>query len=269
MSPLLDARIAEESDYGGVADYAGYLTAARRFVSSLREALRSEHGRATPLIPAHARTALRAFNIIRYSASGDLTAAISLSQYADPTGEVSGGYWLHLSSDHGKTWRPPLYLGLEEYLPYVLVPRSKLPLVRGRVLQVEVEVRELDLASIVFPPIGLSTRRSGKDLYIELSLDDIERDTDGDGLPDLLEEKLGTDPNDADTDHDGLRDDVDSLPQSSRTAPPIADAEVVRMTLYARTQAVVIWNAGWTGGTLRFRKAEGHWLPPARDEWIT
>jgi hypothetical protein len=314
------------------------------------------------VIPAYARQALQAFSVVRYSASGDLTAAISLSQFVDPTGEVSGGgYWLHLSSDHGRTWRPPLYLGLEQYVPYVVVPRSKLPLVHGRVLQVEVEVREIDLSRIMFPPIGVPTKRYAKDLYIELLLDDIERDSDGDGLTDLLEEKLGTNPLDPDTDHDGLRDDVDPLPQASRIAPPVADSEVIRMTLeavfgydkaaihtggpiaptdrqpslveslsmgtsgrevhsappvlfiegdpalfqgltlpgrvvvmtpeqvrgirakyglfypiqlhimfnHARTKAVIVWSADWTGGTLRFKKTDGRWSPPERDGWIT
>lgn len=326
-------------------------------------ALRSKHAAAdAPVIPAYARRALEAFKVVRYSASGDLTAAISLSQLVDPTGEVSGGgYWLHLSSDHGHTWRPPLYLGFEQYVPYVVLARSKLPLIRGRMLQVEVEVREIDLSRIMFPPIAVPTRRYARDLYIELSLDDVERDSDGDGLTDLLEEKLGTNPFDPDTDHDGLRDDIDPLPQASRTGPPVADSDVVRMTLeavfgydkaaihtggpiaptdslpsllgsltmstaghkahsapsvlfiegdpaffqgltlpgrvivmtpeqvrvirakyglfypiqlyimfnHARTKAVVIWSASWTGGTLRFEKSDGRWLPPAQDGWIT
>ncbi|XXX77231.1 hypothetical protein WMF30_00455 [Sorangium sp. So ce134] len=37
-------------------------------------------------------------------------------------------------------------------------------------------------------------------------------DTDGDGLGDLLEERLGTDPNDADSDDDGVRDGLEPNP---------------------------------------------------------
>ena len=69
----------------------------------------------SPVIPAVARVALAPFRIVRYSSSGSMTAALSLSQYVDPTGEVSGGgYWLHLSADEGRTWKPPLYLGLQD-----------------------------------------------------------------------------------------------------------------------------------------------------------
>jgi hypothetical protein len=334
----------------------------RRQELPLPPAMRSIHTASEkPRIPAYARAALAHFNIVRYSALGDLTAAISLSQYVDPTGEVSGGgYWLHLSPDHGHSWRPPLYLGLEQYVPYVVAPRSRLPLVRGRTLQIEVQVREIDIERIMFPPVAVPTKRQAKDLYIELSLDEIERDSDGDGLTDILEEKLGTNPNDPDTDHDGLRDDVDPIPQASRTAHPVADSEVVQMTLHAvfgydeaaihtggpvtserqpsvleslfsnsdarepgaapsilfvegdptlfqgltlpgrmivmtpeqvekirskyglfypvqfhfmfnhaRTRAIVIWSAGWTGGTLRFQKTDGQWQPPTRDGWIS
>ena len=186
-----------------------------------------------PLLPPQAKAALSEYQIVRYSESGDLTAAISLSEQVNPSGEVSGGgYWLHMSPDHGVTWREPLYLGLQQYAPYEVVKQSLLPLVRGRVLQIEVEVEEIDPASITFPPVALQTKRSARNLYIELSLDDIERDSDGDGLTDLLENQLLTNSHDPDTDHDGLRDDVDPFPQVSVKAPPVADVDVLRMALH-------------------------------------
>jgi hypothetical protein len=185
-------------------------------------------------IPPRARHALQDVNVVRYSRVGSRAAAISLSQDVDPVGEVSGGgYWLHLSDDKGRTWKPPLYLGLQQYFPYVVVPRSRLPLLKDRTLQIEVEVRELDLRSITFPPLGLATRRTARDLYIELPLDEIERDSDGDGLTDLLEARLLTDPHERDTDHDGLDDGIDPLPQVSVRAPPTVDLAVMRMALQA------------------------------------
>jgi hypothetical protein len=197
-------------------------------------ALRWTGQRESPLIPPRARRALKAFNVVRYSRTGPRAAAISLSQDVDPVGEVSGGgYWLHLSDDGGRSWRTPLYLGLQQYFPYVVVARSRLPLLRERVLQIEVEVRELDPGSITFPPVGLQARRTARNVYIELPLDDIERDSDGDGLTDLLEERLLTDPHQRDTDHDGLDDAVDPLPQVPANVPPTVDLDVMRMTLQA------------------------------------
>jgi hypothetical protein len=187
---------------------------------------------AAPAIPKEAQAGLAAYNVVRYSASGDQAAAISLSQTVDPVGELGeGGYWLHLSEDGGRSWGQPLYLGLQQFEPYVVVSQSRLPLIAGRRVQIEVEVREIDPASVTFPPIALKAKRVARNIYIELSLDEIQRDSDGDGLTDLLEEKLGTDPKDPDTDHDGLVDGVDPLPQVSVTAPADPDVEVMRIAV--------------------------------------
>jgi hypothetical protein len=223
-------------------------------------------------------------------------------------------------------------------------------------LQLEVQVRELDPESITFPPVALSSKREANDLYIERSLDDIARDSDRDGLTDLLEDKLRTDPRSADTDGDGLDDASDTLPSVSLKAPPRSDADVIARVFEhilgyeagaiqlgvnadrqadvfgdllgspsksargvtflradkdmftglllpspivvldaadlaylnarygihypvrfpspwfnkARTQAVVHWSAGWTGGTLFFTKqADGSWKVEEVERWIT
>lgn len=56
--------------------------------------------------------------------------------------------------------------------------------------------------------------------WVKLFPDDpeIRRDTDGDGLTDLVETRLGTDPKLPDTDKDGLRDDVDACPNAAPRA---------------------------------------------------
>ncbi len=53
--------------------------------------------------------------------------------------------------------------------------------------------------------------------WIRLFPDDaaIRKDTDGDGLTDLVEARLGTDPNKADTDGDGVGDAADSCPNAA------------------------------------------------------
>jgi hypothetical protein len=43
----------------------------------------------------------------------------------------------------------------------------------------------------------------------------LRKDTDGDGLTDLVESRLGTDPSKKDTDDDGRRDDVDRFPNAT------------------------------------------------------
>lgn len=182
-------------------------------------------------------------HVIRCDQSGAVWAAVSISGTLDPTGEIGrGGYWLHLSKDQGRHWQA-IYLGLQEMQPYVVVPTSKLPLLRGSTLQMEVQVRELDPASITFPPVGLRSRREVDDLYIERDLSDLLKDSDGDGLTDIVEDKLRTDPLVADTDHDGLDDDIDPLPQVSIREPAPADSQVV--------MALLEKIAGYDAGAIR------------------
>jgi hypothetical protein len=171
---------------------------------------------------------LEGVHLVRFDDSGDVWAAISVSGDVDPTGEIgNGGYWLHISEDQGATWQPPLYLGLQEMQPYVVRRASKLPITNGAMLQLEVHVRELDERSITLPPVDLRVRRSADDVYIERPLAELRRDSDGDGIPDVLEHKIRTDPLRADTDGDGLDDGIDPLPQVSVREPPHPDAAVI------------------------------------------
>ena len=153
------------------------------------------------------------FGLVRAERQGDRAVAIGESQDYDPVGEVSSGaYWVLLSSDGGRTWGPPLYTGLRVNQPYVARALSRLPLLAGDHLQVEVEIAELDASKIVFPPVLLTPKRTAKGLYLDIPLDLLRKDTDGDGLTDLAEERLMTDPESRDTDGDGLEDGVDPLP---------------------------------------------------------
>ena len=167
-----------------------------------REALRSEHDLPFP------------HEIVRVEARGDRVVAVGAAQDYDPVGELSrGAYWVFRSEDGGASWGPPLYTGLRITMPYVVRPRSDLPMIRRSGLRIEVEVRELDLDQITFPPLFTRTKREALGLCLDLPWELLERDSDGDGLTDLAEERLITDPHQADTDADGSDDGVDPLPQ--------------------------------------------------------
>lgn len=154
------------------------------------------------------------FYPVRAERSGKRVLLLALSQRLDPAGEVSGGgYWLLESRDGGRTWDSPLYTGLRQYRPYELAKRSSLPMLDGDTLQLEASVRELEEKSITFPPLGLATKREKKGLFVRAPLAELQKDSDADGLPDLVEQRLLTDPSSADTDADGLPDGEDALPQ--------------------------------------------------------
>lgn len=131
------------------------------------------------------------YNLVRVERKGTRVAAISLSQNYDPTGEVSqGGYWVHLSEDGGKSWGRPLYTGLADRWPYVVLQQSKLPLIDGDVLNLAVEIQEIDPTTIIYPPVALQSRRQEKDLYLKIPFAELTRDSDGDGLTDIAKEHL-------------------------------------------------------------------------------
>lgn len=131
------------------------------------------------------------FEPVRFERSGNRAVVISLSQTYDPSGEVSpGGYWVHLSEDGGRHWQRPLYTGLPDRFPYVAPPASRMPLLNGDRLDLEVEVAELDTASISYPPVALRSRRQATNLYLQIPLGDLARDSNGDGLTDIAAHRL-------------------------------------------------------------------------------
>jgi hypothetical protein len=150
--------------------------------------------------------------------------AVSLIEDVDPRGEVSsGGYWIHLGHDGGRTWRGPFYLGFAHRYPYVVQAASNVPAFAGGTVNIEVVRSDVDESTITFPPVGLPAVNVEKDLYLAVDLQAVERDTDRDGLTDLLEEKLALDPRAADTDADGLADGQDPLPLQPRLASESSD----------------------------------------------
>ena len=136
----------------------------------------------------------RGFEPLRWESEGTRAVAISQSGAFDRGGEVGrGGYWVHLSHDGGKTWGKALYTGLAVRFPYVIAPTSKLPLLKSDHLQIEVTYALLDTSSITYPPVGLRTLRKEANLWLDIPIDALTEDSDGDGISDLLSAHLGVD----------------------------------------------------------------------------
>jgi hypothetical protein len=150
-------------------------------------------------------------------------AVVATSRALDPTGEVTfGGYWWLESADAGRSWAPPLYLGLREARPYVLGPHAALPQpapAAGASIVLPARALPLEEASIRLPPVDLRFGPERPGLWLSARREDLDRDTDADGLTDLSEDRLGTDPRAADTDADGLTDRADPSPLVARRRP--------------------------------------------------
>lgn len=131
------------------------------------------------------------FMPVRAERQGSTAITVSVSQTLDPVGEVSpGGYWLHLSHDGGKHWESPLYTGLIARWPYVAKDTSALPLIAGDTVQLAVDVAEIDTASILYPPVATRNRREVPDRFLSIPLKDLTRDSDGDGISDVVAHHL-------------------------------------------------------------------------------
>lgn len=137
----------------------------------------------------------------------------------DPSGEVpAAGFWLRRSALGDGSSRS-YYLGIKEHSPFELVT-SNTPLVRDGELHLLVRRAAIDPRQISFPPVGLQMQH-GKQMYdLSARLDDILRDSDGDGLTDLAEQQLLLDPHNTDSDGDGVPDGEDALPDVASVSHP-------------------------------------------------
>jgi hypothetical protein len=153
------------------------------------------------------------FTPVRAERQQEELAVIARSEAYDPRSlrAEDGGYWVLRSGDGGKTWRRPLYTGLRVNLPYTVREESALPLQAGDRLQVEVEIKPLDL-ELAYTAAELARRPGESGIYLEIPFADLERDSDGDGLTDLAEQRLLTDPGNPDTNGDGTLDGDDRAP---------------------------------------------------------
>jgi hypothetical protein len=168
--------------------------------------------------------------------------ALAYARVLDPP---AGSYWLARSSDGGATW-DTVYTGIRAGLPYDAAPSTE-PMQRDDGLALAVE-RAHPNEMVVYEGPLVATRAP---LALWASWEDLERDRDGDGLTDVTERALGTDPALPDTDGDGIPDGVDPVPDVAFDAGRVADAEPLRPLLAEILRALRLsWPA----------------LPPARPD---
>ncbi len=162
-------------------------------------------------IPKGTKLPVPVDSVLRYEADGGDAAMVYESSEYDLSGETpAGGLWLALR--RGSAWQKPIYLGLQSHFPYEVTAGSRLPMIKGGRLQLEVRVREIDPDTITFPPVALGYKRQADGLYLDASLDALSADTDKDGLTDIEEARLGLKPDNVDSDGDGIPDGADPLP---------------------------------------------------------
>ena len=150
-------------------------------------------------------------SVVRYEARNGERAIVYRYTYYDLQNQpLAPGFWF--TRTVGGIWSRPLYLGLQRNYPYVVTPASRLPMLDGQRLRIEVRVSESATTMIRVPPGPLARRGTTSGLYLEFDLARVAADRDGDGLTDVAEWSIGLDFSNADTDGDGVVDGRDPLP---------------------------------------------------------
>ncbi len=169
------------------------------------------------------------------------------------------GDFLLLSQDGGSHWSSPLYLGIHR-LPeacYLPLADSRLPLVSNGTIQVEVTIWKQDKTQDGSPLQGYKYLWKSWNQYLSVRLDDLRRDTDGDGLTDLFEERILTDPRLPDTDGDGLPDGVDNQPLTP-FPKKMTDSDAVVLSLIADDRGPLLGSIFPTWRALKDLSAFDH-----------
>lgn len=160
------------------------------------------------------------YDAIKYGNLKDNQAVI----YTDNkfNGCFENGYWIALSNDNGKNWKQ-YYTGLTVNKNYYFKSNSKIPLWKNsNTIQVEVaKVKKISDRVIMLSPEKFATVKDS--IAIELDISKITKDSDSDGLTDIVENIMLLNPQNPDTDGDGITDAKDKNPRfkSKKTAKSI------------------------------------------------
>lgn len=161
------------------------------------------------LDPSTVPAGLAGWEIERVDRDGASVAALTMGHGPSAPRDPLDTRRLRLSSDGGATFGAPLWLGFSDDEPWVVRSRSRVPLVDGGVVRVEI------LRCLPGPDDDVLWPCSGPPVASLLTwpVPDLARDTDGDGLTDAQEDWWLTNPRDRDTDHDGVADAIDFVPR--------------------------------------------------------
>jgi hypothetical protein len=187
--------------------------------------------------------------ILKYEKKDSIEAFIYESyEYEEFTfsGE-SPGIWIGYSENNGEDWNY-YYTGITQEQPVYVKHYSQRPLIKEKG-KLEIDaclLRQLSPFSHPIPSVSYECVKDG--LYLVLDMNVIAKDSDGDGLTDIVEDKFFTDKYNEDTDGDGIPDNLDMNPRVNY--PRTKKSKIYEMILNGD---IGNKNMDWTLGRLFFK----------------
>ncbi len=150
--------------------------------------------------------------ILKYDKQDSIIAFIYKSSIYENKYFGEYGIWIGYSENRGKDWSY-YYTGIVQRQPLYLKSYSQRPLIKEKG-KLEIDACLLRQLSPFYHPGGSPYYECVKDgIYVTFDIDVISKDSDGDGLTDIVEDKFYTNKFNRDTDGDGIPDNIDSNPR--------------------------------------------------------
>lgn len=152
------------------------------------------------------------YNILMYEKKDNIEAFVYTSyEYEERFYGGGPGIWIAYSENNGKDWNY-YYTGIVQGQPAFLKYYSQRPLIKEKD-KLEIEACLLRQISSFSHPIGADFECVKDGIYLVFDINFIAKDSDGDGLTDIVEDKLYLDKYNKDTNGDGIPDNLDINPR--------------------------------------------------------
>jgi hypothetical protein len=150
-------------------------------------------------------------SIIKQERLGDKWAILYADSKYDNFIYGGWGYWIALSENNGKSWKH-YYTGLTENCHYFFKRNSVIPLWKDSAT-IQIESAVVRQVSEVAHPRPAEFELIQDSIAILMDISSIIKDSDNDGLTDIVENKMMLNPNNTDSDGDGIIDSADKNPR--------------------------------------------------------
>ena len=152
------------------------------------------------------------YNILKHEKKDNIEAFIYTSyEYEEMFYGGGPGIWIAYSENNGKDWNY-YYTGIVQMQPVFVKYYSQRPLIKEK-NKLEIDACLFRQLSGFSHPIGADFECVKDGIYLVFDMNVIAKDSDSDGLTDILEDKLYLDKYNKDTNGDGIPDNLDMNPR--------------------------------------------------------